>query len=76
MMRTIKGICMANNDMKHRRHAVRLSYALQSLRIYGRFDPTMTSKQVEQSTYLAETFTSAQLWAMLEAWLRNERWKG
>lgn len=69
--RTIKGICLSNDDLKHRRHAVRIAYNLIDLRKYGRFNPTMTESQIRTATYLAEIHTNEQLWVMLESWIRN-----
>lgn len=61
--RTIRKFCYG--DFKRRRHAVRLSYNLTDLRNFGRFNPTLTEAQVEESTRLALELTGDELRRLL-----------
>jgi len=57
-LRTIKAFCMdeENPSFKKRRHAVRLAYNCNTLREYGRFNPTMTEHQI----MVANKFAAAE----------------
>lgn len=49
--RTVKKFCYG--DFKRRRHAVRLALNLQSLRVFGRFNPVMDEFQIWTANQLA-----------------------
>lgn len=54
-LRTIKSFCLANDDsFKHKRHGLRLALNLKDIRQYGRFNPTLTSKQIIVINSLAQ----------------------
>ncbi len=57
--RTIKAFCYG--DFKRRRHAVRLSFALKSLRTYNRFNPLMTSQEIADANRLADQYEGFDL---------------
>lgn len=61
--RTIRKFCFG--DFKRRRHAVRLSWNLQDLRAYGRFNPRLTEAQVDAATFGAVTVQGEDLWYAL-----------
>lgn len=61
--RTIKRFC--HEDFKRRRHAARLTFNLQMLRTYGRFDPTLTEFEVELCDMYATNYKGAALWDVL-----------
>lgn len=61
--RTIKKFC--HEDFKRRRHAARLTFNLQMLRTYGRFDPTLTEFEVELCDMYATNYKGAALWDVL-----------
>lgn len=48
-------------DFKRRRHAVRLSFNLASLRAGGRFCPVMTDEQIDEANRLATDHSGAEL---------------
>lgn len=61
--RTIHTFCFG--DFKRRRHAVRLSWNLASLRKDGRFNPVMTQLEIRVASTIAEEFEGEELWETL-----------
>ena len=51
-LRTIKGI--SDDDVKHKRHMIRLAYEARDIREFGRFNPTMTPLRIELANELAK----------------------
>lgn len=52
-LRTIKSFAL-QDDFKHKRHSLRLALNMNSLREYGRFNPTLSRLQVALINSLAE----------------------
>ena len=61
--RTIRKFCFG--DFKRRRHAVRLSWNLESLRAEGRFNPVMDEGEATNATALAVVAEGEELWTIL-----------
>lgn len=62
-LRTIKSFAL-QDDVKHKRHALRLALNLNKLMNTGRFNPTLTQEQAEFITLAARTGSSAFVYDM------------
>lgn len=58
--RTIKAF--SYGDVKQRRHAVRLGFALQGLRREGRFNPALTEGQINSVKVIADLYRGQSLY--------------
>jgi len=59
-VRTIRNFVEADT-FKRRRHAVRLSYNLNDILHYGRFNPVMKRGQIQVANWLAERYSGEEL---------------
>jgi hypothetical protein len=67
-LRTIKSFAM-QEDIKHKRHALRLAMNLHSIRHFGYFNPTLAKNDVVLLTWLAEQDSETVLKQALDiAW--------
>ncbi len=67
-LRTV--VAFAHHDeLKRRRHSVRLAINLRALKMHGRFDPTLTDEQKMIITYLTEKYQGFELVEAISRWM-------
>jgi hypothetical protein len=72
--RTIRNLS-TSDDTKLRRHAVRMTFSLISLRDFGRFDPTLTKLELQVCNTLSSELSPQALKAALTSFLDNSKFK-